>query len=146
MMREMKTLRREVNRVFGDFGLDRDGLFRSAFLPGQSTRGYPLVNMYEDGEAVHVEALAPGIAPEALDVELTGDTLTISGEKKPLEGVKPEAYHRNERAAGKFVRTLQLGTRVDDAKIKADYKSGILHVTLPKAEGAKPKQIAVKAK
>jgi HSP20 family protein len=70
--------------------------------------------------------------------------LTLSGEKSPISSdVKPEAFHRNERASGKFLRTLDLPVEVDDGSVEAEYKNGLLRVTVPKAEKAKPKQIKV---
>ncbi|MFH2002255.1 MAG: Hsp20/alpha crystallin family protein, partial [Planctomycetota bacterium] len=80
---------------------------------------------------------------ESLEVYVKNNTLTLSGEKKPLTEIRPEAYHRNERAAGKFMRTVQLGTYVDENNVSASYQNGILSVTLPKSEKAKPKQIPV---
>ena len=70
--------------------------------------------------------------------------MTISGEKRRHpENIKPEAFHRSERSAGKFVRTVELPVEVNADQVKAEYKHGILVVTLPKAETAKPKQISV---
>ena len=71
--------------------------------------------------------------------------LTLSGEKSRTPGeIKPEAFHRNERASGKFVRTIDLPVEVDEARIQAEYKNGLLMITLPKAEKARPKQINVR--
>jgi HSP20 family protein len=139
----MEQLRREVDRVLHGFGLREPGLFRSTFLPGRSARGYPLINVAEDGDAIHVEALAPGLVTDSIDVSVKGDVLTISGEKRPLEGFNHEAFHRSERATGKFIRNIQMSTLVDSKKVKARYKNGILSVTLPKAETAKAKRIEV---
>jgi HSP20 family protein len=139
---ELDQLRREVDRVFDGYWPSW-GRLRSAFLPGQSMRSYPLVNVYEDENAVHVEALAPGLDTEELKVSVQGNVLTLSGEKKPLPGVKAEQYHRNERATGKFVRTFSLNTEVDADNVNASYANGILTVTLPKHEKAKPKEVAV---
>jgi HSP20 family protein len=70
--------------------------------------------------------------------------LSIAGEKRRVPGdIKPEAFHRSERATGKFVRHLELPVEVEEGKVQADYKDGLLIVTLPKAEQAKPKQISV---
>jgi len=142
---EMDALRREIDRVIEGFSPKWTG-WRSVFLPGIAARNYPLLNVAEDAENVIVEALAPGLDVETLQVSVKGDTLTVQGEKKPLTGVKPEAYHRSERATGKFVRTLELPSEIDEGKVKAEYAAGLLTITLPKAERAKPKQIAVKVK
>jgi len=143
---DMEALRREIERVFEGFGGKAETGLRNAFLPGFAARAYPLVNLWEDAEAVYVEALAPGIDPESMELSIKGRTLTLTGEKRPITGVKPEAYHRCERAAGKFVRTIELGTDVDEGKVKADYANGLMLVTLPKAPHAKPKQIKVSVK
>ena len=141
---EMEVLRREIDRIFDSFGLRTGPVFRTAFLPGRAAREYPLCNLYEDKEAVYVEALAPGVDPASLNLTTTRNALTLSGEKHGLPGeVKSEMLHRNERATGKFLRSIELPVEVDENKVKADYKNGLLVVTLPKAEKAKPKQIGV---
>lgn len=142
---EMDVLRREIDRVFEGFH-GKKWNWRSAFLPGSAARSYPLVNLSENEEEVVVEALAPGLDPESLDVSLKGSALIITGEKPALKGVAAEAYHRNERAAGKFVRSIELDTEIDESKVTARYRNGILLVTLPKSEKAKPRQITVDIK
>ena len=113
-------------------------------MPGRAARRYPLVNLHEDKEALYVEALAPGADPNSLNLSVVRNTLTLTGEKRSvLDGVKPEAFHRNERAAGRFVRTIELPVEVDEGGVRADYKNGLLLVTLPKAERAKPRQINI---
>ena len=140
----LEALRREIDRVFDDTGSRSEPSLRAAFLPGRAARRYPLINLYEDKEAVYVEALAPGVDPSTLNLSVQGNTLSISGEKRRVAGdVKPEAFHRSERATGKFVRHIELPVEVDENKVQADYKHGLLNVTLPKAEKAKPKQITV---
>lgn len=141
---EMEALRREVDRAFEGFGLRSEPSFRTAFLPGRAARRYPLVNLHEDKDALYVEALAPGVNPDSLNLTVVRNSLSISGEKRTvLDGVKPEAFHRNERAAGRFVRTIELPVEVDEGKVSADYRDGLLLVTLPKAEKAKPMQINI---
>ena len=140
----MEALRRDIDRAFGNAGIANEPAFRSAFLPGRAARRYPLINLGEDRDNLYIEALAPGIDPATLDVSVIGNVLTVSGEKRRVpEDIKPEAFHRSERAAGKFVRNVELSVEVDTQGIKAEYKHGLLQLTLPKAAAAKPKQIAV---
>lgn len=143
LFRELDSLHSEFDRLFEGFGPFGPGRFRSTFLPGRSARAYPMLNVYEDAERVTIEALAPGLDVDSLDVSVKGDTLTISGEKKPLPGVKRETYHRNERATGRFVRTLRLSAMVDETRGEAHYENGLLTIHLPKAEKAKPRKITV---
>jgi HSP20 family protein len=142
--REVEAIRREIERALENVGPRTAPVFRIAFLPGRAAREYPLINLHEDRDALYVEALAPGIDPASLNLTVVRNTLTLSGEKQRVPGeVKPEAFHRSERAAGKFVRSVELPVEVDEEKVKADYKSGLLVVTLSKAEKAKPRQISV---
>ena len=142
---ELDALRREMDRIFDSMGGTWSFPFSQiSFLPGRAARSYPLINVNEDKDAYYIEALAPGVDPDSMDVSVVGNTLSIAGEKNMKSpDIKPEAYHRNERAAGKFVRTLELPNEVDSGQVKADYKNGLLLVTLPKSEKAKPKQISV---
>jgi HSP20 family protein len=142
---ELDTLRREIDRLFANAAAPP--WRRVAFLPGRGARQYPLVNLSEDRDHLYLEALMPGVDPKTLDVQIVQDTLTLSGEKPRWPSgapkVQEDAYHRNERAAGRFVRTVALPTAVDDAQIEANYEHGVLRVRLPKAESAKPRQINV---
>ncbi len=141
---EFEALRREMDRMFEDIFPGR-GRWRVAFLPGRAARQYPLVNLHDDKDTVYVEALAPGLNPDTLDVTVVHNTVTISGEKLPASiEAKPDAYHRSERAAGRFVRSIELPSEVDESKVTANYRDGILLITLPKSEKAKPRQIEVK--
>lgn len=142
--RDMETLRRDIDRAFNHAGNSNGNTFRSAFLPGRAARQYPLINLSEDRDHVYVEALAPGIDPAAIEMNVVRNVLTISGEKRRLPAdVKPEAIHRSERAAGKFVRSIELPIEIDADQVQAEYKHGLLKVTLPKAAAARPKQINV---
>jgi HSP20 family protein len=145
---EMHQLRHDIDRAFeqmaGRNGGRNGRTFPTAFLPGRAARAYPLVNVSEDADALYVTALAPGLDPAAVQVTVQDDRLTIAGEKPRVAAeIQPEAFHRSERAAGKFVRTITLPSDVEHEKVQADYTHGLLVVTLPKAEQAKPKQIAV---
>lgn len=142
-LREMEALRREIDRAFANAASGTDGVSPIAFLPGYSARAYPLMNVSEDKDNVYIQALAPGMNPEALTVSIQGNSLTIAGEKIAPQNVNAEAFHRNERAAGKFVRSIDLPVDVDSERIEARYQDGLLAIVLPKHEAAKPKQITV---
>jgi HSP20 family protein len=140
----MEALRRDIERAFGNAGVANEPFSRVAFLPGRAARRYPLINLYEDRDHVYVEALAPGVDVESLALTVIGKVLSISGEKRRTpDNIPPEAFHRDERAAGKFVRTVDLPVEVDADQVKAAYQHGLLMVTLAKAAAAKPKQITV---
>jgi HSP20 family protein len=142
--RELDTLRREVERAFDEHGTWRRPFSRFSFVPALGARSYPLVNVAEDKDSVYVEALAPGLEPDSLEISVQQGQLRIAGEKPSITPeVKADAYHRNERSAGRFVRALTLPADVNADEVKAQYKNGLLLITLPKAEEAKPKQISV---
>jgi HSP20 family protein len=140
----LETVRREIDRVCDESVTRTAPAFRMAFLPGRAARQYLLTNLYDAKDEVYLEALAPGVDPTTLELSVVGNTLHISGEKRRVaREVQPEAFHRSERATGKFVRQIHLPVEVDEQHVQADYKDGLLLVTLPKAEKAKPKQITV---
>lgn len=142
---DMDQLRRDIDRAFEEFASAEAPAHRVAFLPGRGPRRYPLVNLLEDKDNLYVEALTPGVDPQSLNVTVMQGRLTVSGEKSRVAAdVKPEAFHRSERASGKFVRTFDLPVEVNEERIQAEYKNGLLIVTLPKAEKAKPRQVNVK--
>lgn len=141
---DMDALRHEIDRAIENFGFSRLPSRGPAFLPGREPRRYPLINLLEDKDTIFIEALTPGVNPQSINVTVLQNRLTLSGEKIGVGDIRPEAFHRNERASGKFVRSIDLPVEVDEANIKAEYKNGLLLMTLPKAEKAKPKQITVK--
>jgi HSP20 family protein len=117
---------------------------RFAFLPGRGARQYPLVNVHDDGESFQIEALAPGVDPEKLDVSVVRNSLTISGEKIGTPNMPAERVHRVERAAGRFVRTFDLPAQVDSEKVEAEYRNGLLRLRLPRAEAARPRRVTIR--
>lgn len=134
---QLSHLREEVNR-----------LFQSPFegLTQAFNTWSPAVDLYEDKDNVVVKAELPGMKKEEIEVSLREGMLTISGERKiEREEGKGETY-RSERFFGRFQRSVMLPSAVDEAKVNASYKDGILTITLPKSEEAKPKQIAVSVK
>ena len=142
IFREMDQMGREMERLFGNVGFGR--LVEPGLVSPLSLRGYPRIDVREEGEHFTVTALIPGIEPQELEMTVMGNTLTISGERK---GAIPEqvTWHRRERGMGKFLRTVDLPVEIDSDQVKADYHDGVLTVTLPKAAAAKPKRIAIAA-
>lgn len=140
--REMDSLHREIDRLFNQ-SMWRSPLSRVSFLPGLSARAYPLLRLDDQANEIVVEALAPGVDIDSLKVSVVNQQLRIEGTKPAPKDVDAEAYHRNERSAGTFVRILSLPAMVEPDKITADYKNGILTIRMPKAEHAKPRQITV---
>jgi HSP20 family protein len=141
---QLDDLHREIDRAFEDFFPEWQPSLPMAFLPGRLARAYPRINLHEDRDHLYVEAMAPGLDPESLNLTVVHNTLTISGEKRGApDNIAPEAFHREERASGKFVRNVTLPVEIDESKVVAEYKNGLLLITLPKSEKAKPKQINV---
>jgi HSP20 family protein len=108
-------------------------------------RPYPAVNLYDAGEHYIVAAELPGMSPEEIDLAITGETLTLRGERKRPEGAMEESYRRQERLFGRWSRAVTLPDRVDSSRASAQFSNGILVVTLPKSEDARPKHIVVTA-
>jgi HSP20 family protein len=105
---------------------------------------YPALNLWEDGEKLCVEAELPGFELDELEIFVNGGRqLTIKGERRQA-GVEGGVWHRQERNIGSFERTMELPRDVDADKVSAEFKQGVLTITLPKREEAKPRRIAVK--
>jgi HSP20 family protein len=104
---------------------------------------FPALNLSESGDTLFVEAEVPGVRPEDLSISVEGTTLVLRGERKAdsPEGV---SYHRRERVNGRFSKSISLPYEVQADGVLAEYKNGVLRLTLPKAEHAKPRSIAVK--
>ena len=105
---------------------------------------HPPVNIFRAGDDVVIRMEVPGFAPEALGVESLGQTLTVTG-KPPVESPAPGGYHRRERGASEFSRSIQLPREVDPARASAEYKHGVLTVRVPAREEAKARQITVQS-
>ena len=133
---ELERMRSEMERLFGGA--------TSSPGPAAGAGVFPLINVTEDKENYRVRAELPGIKADNLDISLTGKSLAISGERKLDQEDKDAKYHRRERDAGRFQRMVSLPGDVDGNKVSASCENGVLTVTLPKAETAKPRQISVK--
>ena len=106
---------------------------------------FPSVNISEDDKYITVEAEVPGMKPEDLDISMHNNNLIIQGEKKFEDEENRDSYHRIERSYGSFYRTIPLPTEVDDNNVKANYKNGILNITLPKSEQSRSKKIHIES-
>jgi HSP20 family protein len=136
--REMMTLREAMDRLFDD-----------AFTRPLSIRdgwSAPAVDMYQTDDEVVVRAALPGIKPEDVQINITGDVLHIKGEMRQEEEKKEKAWHIREQRIGAFERAVALPTDVVADQAKAEFENGVLTITLPKAEEVKPKNINIKAK
>jgi HSP20 family protein len=128
---------------------DFDRLFKEAFSPisgetEQSTRAWaPPVDIYETADNIVLKAELPGIDPQDLAIRVEDNTLYLKGERKFEKEVKEEDYHRVERSYGAFSRSFSLPSSIDTDKVKAEYKDGLLTLTLPKREVVKPKTIKI---
>ena len=105
----------------------------------------PPVDIFERPDHLVIRAEVPGVLMEDMDVRIENGVLTLHGERKQDTDVKEENAHRMERVYGAFTRSFSLPTTVDGAKVAATYKDGVLEVTVPKVETAKPKRIEIKA-
>jgi HSP20 family protein len=133
---EFDRLRRQMNELFGALS--------GGTLPMPSAGVFPLTNVTEDKENYYVRAELPGMKSNELDIQVTAEGISISGERKiPVEDENVR-YHRREREAGKFSRLINLPSEIDVNKVDASMENGVLKVTIPKSEVAKPRQITVK--
>ena len=130
------TLQEQVNRVFGDM-LERAG------DESNLTPWAPAVDIFETEHELVVKADLPDVNPQDLDIRVENNILTIRGERKFENKVNEENYLRVERAYGSFSRSFSLANSVKSDAIRADYQNGVLTLSIPKREEAKPKQIKV---
>src|ERR1700687_639336 len=130
------TLQEQLNRVFGE-------MFERAGDESNLTPWAPAVDIFETEHELVVKADLPDVNPQDLDIRVENNILTIRGERKFENKVNEENYLRVERAYGSFSRSFSLANSVKSDAIKADYQNGVLTLSIPKREEAKPKQIKV---
>jgi len=138
--KEMVTLRNAMDKLF------EDSFVRPTSWIFDEGRGTVALDMYQTANDVVVKASLPGFKPEEVDISITGDTLTLKGEHKEEKETKEEDYFYRERRYGSFSRTVTIPAGIKSDKAEATFENGVLTLTLPKAEEAKPKQIKIKAK
>jgi len=142
--RDLVSLQERMNRLFDESyrsragagaGQDDDWALGGSWAPS--------VDIYEHEGNIVLKAEIPGVEPKDVDIRVENNTLTLRGERKLDQQIKRDNYHRVERSYGVFTRSFTLPNVVDQEKIKAEYTDGVLKLTLPKREEAKPKQISI---
>jgi HSP20 family protein len=139
--REMSDLQRELNRLF-------DSFFGRELMPGHQGAGRelawaPVMDMYETKDELVVAAELPGVNEKDVQLSITGDVLTLRGERAPAQDMSQQTQYRGERWYGRFERSVALPIPVQADRVKASYRDGVLTVKLPKAEEIKPKEIKI---
>ncbi|MHC4449245.1 MAG: Hsp20/alpha crystallin family protein [Planctomycetota bacterium] len=135
----LPALQNRMNRLFESFFHEGE--------PGPMNQPvWPAIDVIDTPETVQIKAEVPGIDPKDIDISIIGDTLTIKGEKSAVRAEKGKNWYRRERSSGNFLRTVTLPVSVDAEHIEAIDETGVLTITLPKAEQAKAKHIRVLVK
>ena len=130
----LRRLSAALDEAFG--GFEQNGSVTATW--------YPACDVFEDKDTVKIVAELPGVRPDEVKISIENNVLTIRGEKKQQAEERNERVHRYERSYGVFERSFALPNTIDADKIEAGYENGILTVTVPKAERARPREIAVK--
>ncbi|MEP7137059.1 MAG: Hsp20/alpha crystallin family protein [Chloroflexota bacterium] len=136
--REMMTLREAMDHLFDD-AFTRPLTLRDGWSA-------PAIDIYQTDDEIIVKASLPGVKADEVQINITGEVLTIKGETRQVEEKKEKAWHMREQRWGAFERAIALPTEVVSDKAKAEFENGILTITLPKAEEVKPEIINIKAK
>jgi HSP20 family protein len=134
--REVSTLRDDMERLF-------DSVYGRYPRERSEVSWAPPLDIEESESSLIVRAEVPGMKKDDIKISLAGDTLCISGERRHEAEQNDKTFHRIERAYGRFMRTLVLPADVDGSRVKANYKDGILELTLPKSEKSKSRDIAI---
>jgi HSP20 family protein len=135
--REVGDIQHEVNRLFDSF------FGRPAMVPAAERAWMPLCDMHETKDDLYATLEVPGVREKDIQVAITGDLLTVKGERKWEKELKDDSVYRVERIYGKFERTVPLPVPVQADKVKASYRDGVLEIKLPKAEEVRPKEIKI---
>ncbi len=134
--REIDTLQRQMNRLFDDL-MPKEAMYNQGnFLPA--------AEMHETPEAIEIKLELPGMNAEDLDIQVTAEAVSIAGERRSESKTEENGVTRSEFRYGKFQRVIPLPNRIQNNNVQAEYKDGILHLTLPKVEEEKQKIVKVK--
>ena len=144
--RHFREMENEMNRFMEETSRSWPYPLSWRRTPGEMMAWAPSMDIFEKGDSFILRLEMPGVKPEEVDISMTGDTLTIKGERKPPEDINEDEWQASEICYGPFARSITFPMMVDANKIEANFDNGILEVRLPKAEEAKPKQIKVQTK
>ncbi len=137
-LKELLALKDRMNKII------ENAMSRTGYGDADGAGGWsPAVDIYETPERFVVAVELPGLTPSEIDIQISGNTLTLRGERKLERGIQQENYHRIERSYGTFTRSFPLPPGVKASEAKADYKLGILHIVMPKARGAEQEQVRI---
>ena len=136
-LRPQFSLLNELGNIQGEMDRALDN-FLSVSRPG-----FPAINVVSEEDHVRLMAAVPGVAPEDIEITVTGQSVTISGERKAPELAENAKWLRRERTYGQFSRTLELPFTIDADRVAANFDSGMLYLTIPQVEVEKPKKIAI---
>jgi HSP20 family protein len=128
---------------FGGLRLFEDAVTRLMSEPRANRPWSPSVDIFETEDALTLKADLPDVKIDDIDVRVEHQTLTLRGQRKFEKDESVKGYHRIERSYGEFVRSFAVPSTVDTEKVEADYKNGVLTITLPKKEAAKPRQVKI---
>ena len=128
---------------FNGFRLFEDAVTRMMSEPRSGRPWSPSVDVYETEDALKLKADLPEVKVEDIDIRVENQTLTLRGHRQFEKDEHLKGYHRIERSYGEFVRSFAVPSTVDTDKVQADYKNGVLTITLPKKEAARPRQVKV---
>jgi HSP20 family protein len=141
---ELESLQADMNRAFN--GWDREARGGTRARPWRGRRAaYPLLNVWAAEDGLVIDAELPGVDPKDVDIAVLGDELTVRGKVNVPENADQVTYSRRERPSGEFARTLRLPFRAVPDGVKAQYKHGLLRLTVPRPEAEKPKKIEITA-
>jgi HSP20 family protein len=144
LVRFNKRHRGDLARLHGEMDDLFDGFFRGLDRPFSGYKAWPAIDVAEEEDAIVVRAEVPGCTVDDIDISVHGNVLTISGEKKMSEEKKEKGYYHMESSYGSFRREVTLPTDVNQSKVDATYKDGVLSITLPKAEKARTIKVKIK--
>jgi len=130
--RQLHRIHTEADRIFSE-------------LSANAAREFPPIEIWSGEEGLLLRAELPGLGPDGIELSVVDQTLTLKGERPGPDPKEGESYHRREREAGRFVRTVELPYAVEQDRVQARFAEGVLEVDLPRAASLKPKKITVKS-